>query len=258
MIVTGVPDQEGSSLVNVRVLLHRDRVSAPLPPLSCAFPGMWIGGISLILAPLCLLVGELLKVPYYYYFPAQLQAFAAHPTQMHWPYTLYTIGFLALWPGLIMLASLICRTRPWLGRITGMIAIVGVLVNTFYQGINHLAFELTEVNGVEPATAFIRETYGWFSVAYVLTWTDNLGWVLLGVAAYYTRTFGWFRALCVICMAARFSGVLKGYSIDGIIENVLLCLAFGTLGPEILRGRFAENRTTDRPLDDRAGLQPKA
>jgi hypothetical protein len=28
-------------------------------------------------------------------------------------------------------------------------------------------------------------------------------------------------------------------TLDGIIENVLLCLAFGTLGIEILRGRFA-------------------
>ena len=33
------------------------------------FPGRWIGGISMILAPIVLLTGELLRIQFYFSFP---------------------------------------------------------------------------------------------------------------------------------------------------------------------------------------------
>lgn len=194
------------------------------------FPGRWLGAGSLIVAPLFLLAGELLKAPHHYYFPAQLEAFATHPARIGWAYGLWTVGLILLWPAFVTLASLISAKRPWLGLAAGASAVTGVLVNCFYEGINHLALELVEARGVEAATSFVAETYGWFSVPYALTWTDNLGWLLLGVGAYRAGIFGWFRALCVIYMAVHASGVLKGFTVWGVVGDVLLCVAFVSLG----------------------------
>lgn len=127
-----------------------------------------------------------------------------------------------------------------MGRVVGSLAIVGLLVNLFYEGINHLAFELVDVHGVTLATDFVRETYPWMSVGYALTWTDNLAWLLLGVGCYLTRRLGWLRALCLALMAAHASGALKGFTIEGVVFDLLLCFALITLGVQLARRRATQ------------------
>ena len=43
------------------------------------FPGRWVGGVSLVLAPLVLLAGALLRIQYHFFFPAQLAAARYEP-----------------------------------------------------------------------------------------------------------------------------------------------------------------------------------
>jgi hypothetical protein len=54
----------------------------PLPPGRAPFPGRWVGGVALILGPLVLLTGVLLRLPFHFFFPQQLAAVSVHPTRM--------------------------------------------------------------------------------------------------------------------------------------------------------------------------------
>jgi hypothetical protein len=179
----------------------------------------------------------LLKTPAYFYYPAQLAAYAAHPVRWQWAYAVWTVGLICLWPAFLAIVSLISRSRPWLGRVTGALAFTGLMVNAFYEGVNHLAFELVKVHGVGLATDFVARTYGWFSLPYALTWTDNLAWILLAVGAWRIRLIGPLPALGIAFMATHASGVLKGYNPLGVTADLLLLAAFTAVAIRLVRAR---------------------
>jgi len=58
-----------------------DLKSGAMPPNVAAFwfPGRWVGGGSLVLGPILLLIGTLLRVQFDFFLPAQLAAAKAHP-----------------------------------------------------------------------------------------------------------------------------------------------------------------------------------
>src|SRR5689334_16584917 len=67
--------------------------SSDLPtPLLEGFPGRWIGGACLILGPLLLLAGAGLRMPFHFFFPQQLAAFAEHPQRITAAYSLWALG----------------------------------------------------------------------------------------------------------------------------------------------------------------------
>ncbi|TQN28749.1 hypothetical protein FHX37_4113 [Haloactinospora alba] len=221
-------------------LLRRDGPEHGGARLPEGFPGRWLSGISLATAPVLLLAGELLKAPFHFYFPDQIAAHGDRPGRLFWAYSLWFLGLLMLWPAFVALAARIARSRPWLGRAVGALTIVGLLVNSFYEGVNYLAFRLSEVSGEALATHLIEEIYPRFSIAYALTWTDNLGWLLLAVGLLLTRTVGVVRFLCILPMAGHASGILKGFTVGGVVLDVLLCVAFVSLAVETARDN--ENR----------------
>src|SRR3569833_956114 len=77
-----------------------------------AFPGPRLGGISLILGPLLLLTGALLRWGVPFFFPHQLVAYAERPGPMMAAYATFLAGVIVLWPGDALVASRIAATRP--------------------------------------------------------------------------------------------------------------------------------------------------
>jgi len=73
------------------------------------FPRRWIGGASLILGPLLVASGALLRVQFHFFAPQQLEAYQDHPVLITAAYTLYSIGSVVLCFGIITLANLIAR-----------------------------------------------------------------------------------------------------------------------------------------------------
>ncbi|HEY1011968.1 MAG TPA: hypothetical protein VGE07_04630, partial [Herpetosiphonaceae bacterium] len=60
------------------------------------FPGRWIGGACLVLGPLLLLAGAALRIPFHFFFPQQLAAFAEHPDRITAAYSLWALGHATL------------------------------------------------------------------------------------------------------------------------------------------------------------------
>lgn len=65
---------------------------------SFVFPGRWVEGAGLLLGPLLMLAGVLLRVEADGFFPAQLAAFATSPGRISLSYSAFVAGNVLLWP----------------------------------------------------------------------------------------------------------------------------------------------------------------
>ncbi|MEU6036229.1 hypothetical protein ABZ801_12545 [Actinomadura sp. NPDC047616] len=205
-----------------------------------------LGGASMLISPLLLLVGESLRISADllspdgpstgFDYPGQLAAYQDHPALMTASYVVFALGWFALWPAFLSLAALIGRTRPGWGLLAGASALTGLIALAFYEGINHLAFRLVDHQGVTAATATVGDVYASPNLAYALTAAYNLGWIVLAIGAYLSRTLGPWRSLCLAPMALHATGVLKAGEPHGIAFVLALAAAFVPLGLTLVRG----------------------
>src|SRR5262249_40724744 len=128
------------------------------------FPGRWIGGVTMILGPILLLVGALLRIQFHFFFPQQLAAFAEHPILIVSSYNAFLAGNILLCPAIATLARLIGATRPGLALWGGTFVIFGLFARTFHAGIDHLAFQMVRVQSLEHATKAVADSYGAFHI----------------------------------------------------------------------------------------------
>jgi len=199
------------------------------------FPGRWVGGTSMILAPILFLVGMLLRMQYHFFFPQQLQAFRDHPTLIITSYNFFIVGNILLCPAVITLVRIIRKRNSQLALWGGMFVILGLFARTFQGGINHLAFQLVNIQGLELATKTIAASYGAFNIIATLNGTIMFGWLILAIGSCLSGTLGLFRSIALGLMAALMSGVLKGTSLFSIVAAAGLCVALVPIGFKVLK-----------------------
>lgn len=197
--------------------LQSGKVLGPRRPEDTWFPGRWIGGSSLIVGPLLLLTGILLRLRFHFFFPQQLAAVQEHPTLMFASYSMFLAGIILLWPAVATLAWLIGRSRPGWAMWGGTLAMLGLFARTFHAGVDHLAFQLVHVQGLEVATQAVRDSYGANHIVKTLNPAIMLGWIVLAIGAYRAGTLGLVRSVALGLMACLMMGVLKGSSIVSVI-----------------------------------------
>ena len=198
------------------------------------FPGRWIGGVALIAGPLVWLTGVLLRLPFHFFFPQQLAAYQQAPGRMFAAYSCVLVGQILVALGAIAAANVIGRTQPALATWGGLLVVLGLFARTFHAGVDHLAFQLVEPLGLEPATAVIGKTYGGVHVVAALTLAIMFGWPVLALGAWRVGVMPWWRALALASMAALMLGVLKGSSWTSVACLGGLAVAFVPLGFRLL------------------------
>ncbi|GLX68930.1 hypothetical protein [Paenibacillus glycanilyticus] len=199
------------------------------------FPGRWIGGIALLLAPLLLLAGVLLRSPFHFFFPDQLRAYQEHPSLMFWSYSTFNAGILLLWPAVLTVVRMIHQTTPVLAKWAGYFVIFGLFARTFHAGVDHLAYQMVRIQGLDTATQTVADSYGAFHIFSILSLAILLGWIVLAIAAYRSKTLGLIRSIALALMSALPLGVLKGTTTFSIIAVAGLCIALMPLGIQVLR-----------------------
>jgi hypothetical protein len=199
------------------------------------FPGRWVGGISMTLAPILFLVGMLLRIQYHFFFPQQLEAFRDHPALIITSYNFFIVGNILLFPAIITLARIIGQKKSQIALWGGMFVMLGLFARTFQGGINHLAFQLVNIQGLEPATKTIADSYGAFNIIATLNGTIMFGWLILAIGSYLSGTLGLFRSIALGLMAALMSGVLKGTSLFSVVAAIGLGVALVPLGVRVLK-----------------------
>jgi hypothetical protein len=201
------------------------------------FPGTWISAGSLIISPVLLLLGEVLRIGADYPFADQLSHYADHKGLMSTSYGISALSLMLMWPAVLAVAQLVGRTRPAWSVAGGTLAMTGLLVNTFHEGMNLMAFRMVDELGTDVATGAVAGSYAGPYLVYPLVFVDNLGWIVLALGAYLSRTLGWLRSLGLLVMAAHVSGLLKGATAFGVLYDLGLCAAFIPLGLSLLRHR---------------------
>jgi hypothetical protein len=199
------------------------------------FPGRWLGGVALILGPLLMLTGVLLRAGRNFFFPDQLAAYAQHPALMFTAYSCFLAGNVLLWPAVAMLAHRIGVTRPIIAVWGGALATFGLFARTFHAGVDHLAFQLVRVQDLQTATQAVADSYGAYHIISALSMAIMAGWIVLAVGAWRARVLGLPRAIALAAMSALPLGVLKGTTPLSIIAVVGLVVALVPLGMRVLR-----------------------
>ncbi|MEU0056817.1 hypothetical protein [Streptomyces sp. NPDC006334] len=198
------------------------------------FPGRWVGGTALVLGPLLMLTGAILRARFHFFFPDQLAAYERHPTLMATAYGLFAAGNLLLWPAVAVTAARIgARSAGW-GLWGGVLVMSGLFARTFHAGVDHLAFQLVRSQGAGAATEAVSAGYGAFHVFATLNLALLAGWVVLALGAWRTRVLGPVRAAALGLTAALPLGVLKGTTPQSLVALAGLCAAFVPLGLALL------------------------
>lgn len=196
------------------------------------FPGRWIGGTAMLLGPLLLAAAAALRFRFDFFFPEQLAAYRYHPHLLAAGYGAFAIGCLVLVPAVLALAHRIGGGWAlWGGGLT----VLGLITRVFHAGIDQLAFQLVDAEGLAAATRIIEETYTASHVFKVGNAAIMLGWIVLAVGAWRTGVLGPVRSLALAAMSALPLGVLKGTTTLSIVAVLGLCVALLPLGLKVLR-----------------------
>ena len=201
---------------------------------SYRFPGRWIGGIALVAGPLLWLTGVLLRLPFPFFFPQQLAAYAQAPGQMFAAYSCVLIGQILVALGIAAAAELIGRTRPALATWGGLLVVLGLFARTFHAGADHLAFQLVAPLGVTGASDVVGKSYGAAHVVAALNPAIMFGWPVLALGAWRSGIMPWWRALALASMATLMLGVLKGSTWTSVVCLSGLAIALVPLGVRVL------------------------
>lgn len=199
------------------------------------FPGRWVGGAALVLGPLLMLAGVLLRVRYDFFYPHQLAAYQEYPALIAASYGAFGLGTVLMWPAVALLAARIGVGRPGWALWGGVLTVLGLFARTFHAGVDHLAFQLARSQGAQAATQAVGEAYGAFHVFSVLNVAVMFGWPLLAFGAYRAGVLGRVRALLLGLMVALPLGVLKGTTPLSVLAVGGLCAALIPLGVAELR-----------------------
>ncbi|MCX5105960.1 hypothetical protein [Streptomyces sp. NBC_00439] len=214
----------------------RLRALLPVEPMGAAgFTGRWAGGTAMVLGPVLMLAGALLRVRFHFFYPDQLAAYERHPTLMATAYGLFAAGSVLLWPAVAVLATRIGIRSPGWGLWGGVLAVLGLFARTFHAGVDHLAFQLVRSRGADVATEAVTAGYGAFHVFAALNLAVLAGWVVLALGAWRTRVLGPVRAVALGLTAALPLGVLKGTTPMSLVALAGLCVALVPSGLGLLR-----------------------
>ncbi|MCO1582544.1 hypothetical protein M8C13_43050 [Crossiella sp. SN42] len=217
------------------------RQSADVLARQALFPGRWVGGISLIAGPLLLLTGALLRSPFHFFFPQQLQAHQQHPALMSAAYACFALGNVLLCFAVIALCQRIAATRPVWAYWGGTLVILGLCTRAYHAGTDQLVFVLADTQGIERAGQLVSDYYRFWGE---LTWHPFrtfggailIGWIVLALGAWRSGVFHPLSALALALMSLHAFGTLKGTQLPvSLIAIGGLTLALAPFGVRLLR-----------------------
>ncbi len=184
---------------------------------------------------LLFLAAALLRIQFHFFYDAQLTAYADHPVLITAAYSCFVLGCLFLWPGIITLVRFIGVKHPALAIWGGMFTILGLIGRVFHGGIDHMAFQLVNVQNLELATKAVSDSYQAFHIVRYLNGWMMAGWVLLAIGACRSGTLGFIRSVALGSMFFLPLGTLKGTRFESAFLILGLCIALVPLGIKVLR-----------------------
>ena len=177
-----------------------------------------------------------MRIEFHFFYDAQLAAYAEHPALITAAYSCFVLGCMFLWPAIITLSRFIgMRGYPVLAILGGAITILGLMGRMFHGGIDHMAFQLVNVQSLEFAIQAVDDQYLAVHIVKYFNGAIMIGWVLLAIGAYRSGVMGWFRSIALASMFFLPLGTLKGTRFEPTFLILGLCVALVPLGIKVLR-----------------------
>lgn len=141
------------------------------------FSGRWLGGLSLIMALILLVISFLLRIQFQFFFTDQLAAYSTHPNPMLMSYS-FLIRMILLFLAVLTLVQLNSIKKPLLGLWGGLL-IIGLFARVFHSGADHFAFQIIKSTNVEVSTQLVDDFYGMFHIVHILNFSILFDWIVL-------------------------------------------------------------------------------
>jgi hypothetical protein len=182
----------------------------------------------------------------------QLSAYLANPALTMAGYATFLLGAILLIPAILILARTAAKRSPWLATLGGTLVVLGLVARLYFAGVEQLAFQLADAQGLETATRTILDTYvdisyGPWRIPVTAAFGQYLGMPLLAVALYRAGVFGGLRTLVLLWWATMWGGVLKAAGLVDVAASLALCIVLVPLAVQLLRGGEPTLRPPVRP-----------
>ena len=140
----------------------------------------------------------------------------------------------------MILAYLAARSSPWLATVGGLLVILGLVARVFFAGVDQMAFQLVDAQGLDAAATTVLDTYvdisyGPWRIPVTAAFGQYLGMPLLAAALYRARIFGGVRILMLLWFATMWIGVLKAAGWWDVVASSALFVALATLAIQLMR-----------------------
>ncbi|WP_433421426.1 hypothetical protein ACQP1V_10460 [Microtetraspora malaysiensis] len=194
-------------------------------------------GVSLILAPLCLLLG--MAVDPTEWGAEDVLAYANNPAATGVSATLLHYAWVLWVPGVIGLVHLVRRKGVVLANVAGAVTVLGLInfsslmISDFFDIVMFQRFPVAEAQEIMGAAMHPAMIVGWQMPGMIGSF---LGLILVAVAyARSGRAGWWFPAGVLVGMLVWLFGARSWNLVLGLAGPVILLLAFGAVGVAILR-----------------------
>ena len=174
------------------------------------------------------------------YAAEQLAAYSANPALTIAGYATFLIGTILLIPAMAILAYLAAQRSPWLATAGGALMVFGLVARVYFAGVEQVAFQLVDTQGLDAAATMVLSTYveisyGPWRVPVTAVFGQYLGMPLLAAGLYRARIFGGVRTLILLWFATMWGGVLKAAGWWDVVAASALLIVFAALAVQLIR-----------------------
>lgn len=199
------------------------------------FPNTTFSGVVLIIGCILLTVGAILRVDINFFFPDQIKAYIAEPFRIQFAYSCYILGWIFMFPAIVVLSRRISSSKPILGNLSVIMVSLGLFKRVFNSGTDHMAFLWAKADGADIAVQGISQTYGTLNVFHSLSMFLMFGWIVLALGSFISKELKLWQCLGIVLAVSMPTGVLKGTDIRGLISLFGLLVAFIPYGICLIR-----------------------
>ena len=199
------------------------------------FPGPWVEGVCMILAPILGVLGLALSFGVYKFHGADMMtAMADNHFRSGLAINLSVASMILLLIAVVALAQRITAVKPGWGRWGGVVTIVGLMGPIFFEGIFFGSYKIT---AYPAAGAYLIDHANVIpsSIVNVSAPCIVAGWILLGIGAYKAGILGKPRAICLGLGCLLAPSLAAAVVPLGIAAAVLIGIALVPMGLEIVR-----------------------
>lgn len=212
--------------------------SDPVVAAAAPFPGPSMSALAMMAGPLLLMIGAALFIGLYSVGGGdRLEAIADHRGRAFAAVNFAMAGIILLVFAVADLSAAVSRQRPRLGRIGGVLTIIGLFGPAFFLGADFLSFQLTDLADRAGAVTAVEDSAAVPNIVNLCGPALIAGLVILAIGAFKSGVLPRSRSWALGVAALAPVGFVSGFMPIAVGAWSCLAIALVPLGLERWRSR---------------------